>query len=58
VWSHAERADFRIEVLGIASDFQECFCSRAEQKIVDDLLGVDYILESARIASGFFEDTP
>jgi hypothetical protein len=58
VWSDAEKADFRIEVLGITSDFEECFCPRAEQKIVDDLLGMDFILESARIASGFFKDTP
>jgi hypothetical protein len=35
---HGEEADFRAEVSGIASDFEKCFCTGAEQQIVDDFL--------------------
>ena len=34
---HAEEADFRAEVSGIASDFEKCFGTGAEQQIVEDL---------------------
>ena len=33
---HAEKADFRAEVFRIASDFEKCYCTGAEQQIVDD----------------------
>ena len=35
---HAEEADFRAEMSGIAGDFQKGFGTGAKQKIVDDLL--------------------
>src|SRR5580700_4261158 len=35
---HGEEADFRAEVFRIASDFEKCFCTGAEQQIVDDFL--------------------
>jgi len=35
---HAEEADFCTEMLGIASDFEKGFRTRAKQEIVDDLL--------------------
>src|SRR5271169_2728705 len=35
---HGEEADFRAEVPRIASDFEKCFCTGAEQQIVDDFL--------------------
>jgi hypothetical protein len=35
---HAEEADFRAEMLGIACDFQKGFRTGAKQEIVDDLL--------------------
>src|ERR1700676_1778610 len=35
---HGEEADFRAEVFRIASDFEKCFCTGAEQQIVDDSL--------------------
>ena len=35
---HGEEAEFRAEVLRIASDFEKCFCTGAEQQIVDDFL--------------------
>ena len=35
---HAEEADLRTEMLGIACDFQKGFCTGAKQKIVEDLL--------------------
>jgi hypothetical protein len=35
---HAEEADFRTEMLGIARDFQKGFRTGAKQEIVDDLL--------------------
>ena len=35
---HAEEADLRAEMFGIASDFQKGFRTGAKQKIVDDLL--------------------
>ena len=35
---HAEEADFRTEMLGIARDFQKSFCTGAKKEIVDDLL--------------------
>ena len=34
---HAEEADFRAEMLGIACDFQKGFRTGAKQEIVDDL---------------------
>src|SRR6202521_382945 len=35
---HGEEADFRAEVFRTASDFEKCFCTGAEQQIVDDFL--------------------
>src|ERR1700730_919284 len=35
---HGEEAEFRAEVFRIASDFEKCFCTGAEQQIVDDFL--------------------
>src|SRR5260370_30521497 len=35
---HGEEAKFRTEVSGIASDFEKCFRTGAEQQIVDDFL--------------------
>ena len=35
---HGEEADFRAEVSRIASDFEKCFRTGAEQQIVDDFL--------------------
>ena len=35
---HAEEADLRAEMLGIACDFQKGFCTGAKQEIVEDLL--------------------
>ena len=35
---HAEEADLRTEMLGIARDFQKSFRTRAKHEIVDDLL--------------------
>ena len=35
---HAEKADFRAEVSRIASDFEKCFCTGAEQQIIEDFL--------------------
>ena len=35
---HGEEAEFRAEVLRITSDFEKCFCTGAEQQIVDDFL--------------------
>src|ERR1022692_1063253 len=35
---HGEEADFRAEVFRIASDFEKCFCTGAEQQTVDDFL--------------------
>src|SRR6267378_7113935 len=35
---HAEEADFRAEMLGIACDFQKGFRAGAKQEVVDDLL--------------------
>ena len=35
---HGEEADFRAEMSRIASDFEKCFCTGAEQQIVDDFL--------------------
>src|SRR5260221_3513839 len=35
---HGEEADFRAEVFRISSDFEKCFCTGAEQQIVDDFL--------------------
>ena len=35
---HGEEANFRSEVFRIASDFEKCFCTGAEQQIVDDFL--------------------
>ena len=35
---HGEEADFRAEVFRIASDLEKCFCTGAEQQIVDDFL--------------------
>jgi len=35
---HGEEADFRAEVFRIASDFEKCFCTGAEQQIVDRFL--------------------
>ena len=35
---HAEEADLRTEMLGIAGNFVECFRTAAKQEIVDDLL--------------------
>src|SRR6201993_890081 len=35
---HGEEADFRTEVSRIASDFEKCFRTGAEQQIVDDFL--------------------
>src|SRR6266566_5177603 len=35
---HGEEADFRAQVLRIASDFEKCFRTGAEQQIVDDFL--------------------
>src|ERR1700688_909923 len=35
---HGEEADFRAQVFGIASDFEKCFRTGAEQQIVDDFL--------------------
>src|SRR6266849_692693 len=35
---HGEEADFRAEVFRIASDFEKCFRTGAEQQIVDDFL--------------------
>jgi hypothetical protein len=35
---NTEEADFCTEVLGIAGDFEESFCTGSEQEIVDDLL--------------------
>src|ERR1700722_14790599 len=37
---HGEEAEFRAEVLRIASDFEKCFRTGAEQQIVDDFLVV------------------
>src|SRR5260370_8017697 len=37
---HGEEADFRTEVPRIASDFEKCFCTGAEQQIVDDFLAL------------------
>src|SRR5215471_15846594 len=33
---HAEEADLRAEMLGIARDFQKGFCTGAKQEVVDD----------------------
>src|ERR1700693_6540661 len=35
---HGEEAEFRAEVPRVASDFENCFCTGAEQQIVDDFL--------------------
>ncbi len=35
---HGEEADFRAEVSRIASDFEKCFRTGAEQQIVEDFL--------------------
>jgi hypothetical protein len=35
---HAEEANFCAKMFGIAGNFEECFCTGAEQEIVDDLL--------------------
>ncbi len=35
---HAEEANFSAKMLGIAGNFQKCFCTGAEQEIVDNLL--------------------
>ena len=35
---HAEEADLCAKMFGIAGNFEECFCTGAEQKIVDHLL--------------------
>src|SRR5258705_3787322 len=35
---HGEEADFRAKVFRIASDFEKCFRTGAEQQIVDDFL--------------------
>ena len=35
---HAEEANFRTEVSRVASDFQKCFGTGAEQEIVEDTL--------------------
>src|SRR5258708_19286963 len=35
---HGEEADFRAEVSRIASDFEKCFRTGAEQQTVDDFL--------------------
>ena len=35
---HAEEANLRAEVSRIASDFEKCFRTGAEQQIVEDLL--------------------
>jgi len=35
---HGEEANFRAEVSRIARDFEKCFCTGAEQQIVDDFL--------------------
>ena len=35
---HAEEADFRAEMLGIACDFQKGFGTGTKQEVVDDLL--------------------
>src|SRR5882724_9423945 len=35
---HGEEAQFRAEVPRIASDFEKCFCTGAEQQIVNDFL--------------------
>src|SRR5260370_7612065 len=35
---HGKEADFRAKVFRIASDFEKCFCTGAEQQIVDDFL--------------------
>jgi hypothetical protein len=39
---HAEEANFCAKMFGIAGDFEKCFCTGAEQKIVNDL----FILKS------------
>jgi len=35
---HAEEADLRAKMFGIAGHFAQCFCTGSEQEIVDDLL--------------------
>jgi len=35
---HAEEANFCAKMLGIAGNFEQCFCTGSEQEIVDDLL--------------------
>ena len=35
---NTEEADFCTKMLGIAGDFEKCFCTGSEQEIVDDLL--------------------
>ena len=35
---HAEEAGFCAKMFGIAGNFEQCFCTGAEQEIVDDLL--------------------
>jgi hypothetical protein len=35
---HAEEADFRAEMFGIARDFQKCLGAGSEQQAVDHLL--------------------
>jgi hypothetical protein len=35
---HAEEADLCAEMVGIAGNFEQCFCTGSEQQIVDDLL--------------------
>ena len=50
---HAEEANLRAEVSGIASDFEKAFGTAAEQEIVEDLL----ILQNQwRQAAGECED--
>jgi hypothetical protein len=35
---HAKEADFGAEMLGIASDFKECFGAGLQQEVVEDFL--------------------
>src|SRR6266481_9659557 len=35
---HAEEANFCAKMLGIAGNFEQCFCTGSEQEIVDELL--------------------
>ena len=35
---HAEEANFCAKMFGIAGNFEQCFCTGAEQEIVEELL--------------------